>query len=241
MQPYGASTKFNKLGVRNYESSEDGIAATITTLLNGYYPDLLTRLRSDVNPPEIARTTTRTVDDKVDNDNKDIENNSDSSLLGLLGLGLTGIIGTEIFGSGTGQLIGNKGGGDDGDWGGSLSKLISILPAGSWKAGSQKRIKQTTASGHTSDHYDGRTDSYAGDFGLNSTFGGDKEKATQFAIAVAQNAGKDIDSWTPYIGKYLNIDSASSFTSMYSSGNIDFSLYSLLDLSLIIRLILFML
>ena len=95
-------------------------------------PDLLTRLRSDldpleiaasldlniwgssqlplkvleggsVNPPEIARTTTRTVDDKVDNANKDIENNSDSSLLGLLGLGLANIVGTEIFGSGTGQ------------------------------------------------------------------------------------------------------------------------------------------
>ena len=236
MQPYGASTKFNKPGVRNYESAEDGIAATIKTLLNGYYPDLLTRLRSDldpleiaasldlniwgssqlplkvleggsVNPPEIARTTTRTVDDKVDNANKDIENNSDSSLLGLLGLGLANIVGTEIFGTGTGQLIGNKGGGDGGDWGGSLSKLISILPAGSWKAGSQKRIKQKSASGHVSDHYIGRTDSYAGDFGLNSTFGGDKEKATQFAIAVAQNAGKDIDSWKPYIGKSLNIDS----------------------------------
>jgi hypothetical protein len=236
MQPYGASTKFNKAGVRNYESAEDGIGATIKTLLNGYYPDLLNRLRTDldpleiaesldlnvwgsrqlplavlkggsVNPPEIARTTTRTADDKIDNANKDTEDNSDSSLLGLLGIGLAGVIGTEIFGTGDGQLIANKGGGDGGDWGGSLPKLISILPAGSWKAGSQKRAKKLSKSGHVSDHHLGRTDSYAGDFGLNSTFGGDKEKATQFAIAVAQNAGKDIDSWKPYIGKSLNIDS----------------------------------
>jgi hypothetical protein len=236
MQPYGASTKFNKAGVRNYESAEDGIGATIKTLLNGYYPDLLNRLRTDldpleiaesldlnvwgshqlpldvlkggsVNPPEIARTTTRTADDKIDNANKDTEDNSDSSLLGLLGIGLAGVIGTEIFGTGDGQLIANKGGGDGGDWGGSLPKLISILPAGDWKAGSQKRVKKLSKSGNTSDHYLGKTNSYAGDFGLNSTFGGDKVKATQFAIAVAQNAGKDIDSWKPYIGKSLNIDS----------------------------------
>jgi hypothetical protein len=233
-QPYGASTKFNSAGVRNYQSEEDGIAATIKTLLNGYYTDLVARLRTDlgpleiaasldlniwgshqlplkvleggsVNPPEIARTTTITTDDEVDDADTDTE--SDSSLLGLLGVGLTGIIGTEIFGSGTGQLIGNKGGGDGGDWGGSLPKLISILPAGSWKAGSQKRGTVLSKSGKVSDHHNGRTDSYAGDFGLNSTFGGDKEKATAFAIAVAQNAGKDIDSWKPYIGKYLNIDS----------------------------------
>ena len=109
------------------------------------------------------------------------------------------------FGTGGGQLIGNKGGGDGGDWGGSLPKLISVLPAGSWKAGSQKRGKKLSKSGNVSDHYMGNTNSYAGDFGLSSTFGGDEAKATAFAIAVARNAGKDIDSWDPYIGKYLNI------------------------------------
>ena len=123
---------------------------------------------------------------------------------------LTNILGATavaIIGSSGGSLIGNKGGGDDGDWGGSLPKLISILPAGNWKASSQKRSTKLSKSGKQSDHHDARTDSYAGDFGLNSTFGGDKEKATAFAIAVAQNAGKDIDSWLPYVGKYLNIDS----------------------------------
>ena len=231
-QPYGASTKFNSAGVRNYESEEDGIAATIKTLLNGYYTDLVDRLRSDldpleiaasldlniwgshqlplkvlkggsVNPPEIARTTITTADDEVDD--ADTDSDSDSSLLSLLGVGISGIIGTEIFGTGTGRLIGNKGGGDGGDWGGSLPKLISILPAGNWEAGSQKRAKQLSQSGNVSDHHIGRTDSYAADFFTATTFNGDKSKATAFAIAVAQNAGKDIDSWKPYIGKYLNI------------------------------------
>ena len=109
------------------------------------------------------------------------------------------------FGTGGGQLIGNKGGGDGGDWGGSLPKLISVLPAGSWIAGSQKRGKKLSTSGNTSDHYMGNTDSYAGDFYTSTTFGGDEAKATAFAIAVARNAGKDIDSWDPYIGKLLNI------------------------------------
>jgi len=109
------------------------------------------------------------------------------------------------FGSGGGQLIGAAGGGDGGDWGGSLPKLISVLPAGSWKASSQKRAKKLSKSGITSDHYMGNTDSYAGDFFVSTAFGGDEAKATAFAIAVARNAGKDIDSWDPYIGKFLNI------------------------------------
>jgi hypothetical protein len=74
-------------------------------------------------------------------------------------------------------------------------------------AGSQKRGKIETLNGSVSDHYMGNLDSYAADFGLFSTFGGDKTKATAFAIAVAQNAGKNIDSWEPYVGKYLNIES----------------------------------
>ena len=130
--------------------------------------------------------------------------NNLSNILGATG---AGIIGSKIFGTSNGKLIGNKGGGDGGDWGGSLPKLISILPAGNWKASSQKRSTVLSRSGLQSDHHDARTDSYAGDFGLNSTFGGDTAKATAFAIAIAQNAGKDIDSWEPYVGKVLNIDS----------------------------------
>jgi hypothetical protein len=116
-------------------------------------------------------------------------------------------VGANIFGTGASSLIGNAGGGDGGDWGGSLPKLISILPAGSWKAVSQKRDTEKTKSGGVSDHYNENLDSYAADFGLSTTFGGDESKATAFAIAVAQNAGKNIDSWEPYVGKYLNINS----------------------------------
>lgn len=135
--------------------------------------------------------------------------NSLTNILGNAGVSSVSAaaVGANIFGTGASNLIGASGGGDDGDWGGSLPKLISILPAGSWKAGSQKRGKKETKSGNVSDHYMGNLDSYAGDFGLSSTFGGDESKATAFAIAVAQNAGKNIDSWDPYVGKYLNIDS----------------------------------
>jgi hypothetical protein len=137
--------------------------------------------------------------------------NSLTNILGSMGAGASGVaaatVGADIFGTGASNLIGTTDGGDGGDWGGSLPKLISILPAGSWKAGSQKRDKKETKSGGVSDHYMGNLDSYAGDFSLSSTFGGDESKATAFAIAVAQNAGKNIDSWEPYIGKSLNIDS----------------------------------
>ena len=81
------------------------------------------------------------------------------------------------------------------------------MPAGSWKASSQKRDTEKTKGGGVSDHYNKNLDSYAADFNLSTTFGGDESKATAFAIAVAQNAGKNIDSWEPYVGKYLNINS----------------------------------
>jgi GH24 family phage-related lysozyme (muramidase) len=123
---------------------------------------------------------------------------------------LTNIFGTSLFTGamfGVGKLLGSSDGGDGGDWAGTLPKLISILPAGEWEAQSQKRNKIQTKSGNTSDHYIGKLDSYAGDFSLTGTFGGDEDKATAFAIEVARKAGKNIDSWEPYVGKYLNINS----------------------------------
>jgi len=111
---------------------------------------------------------------------------------------------TDYFGEGSGKLPGASSGGDNGDWGGSLSKLISILPAGTWP-GTHKRARKTSKGGGISDHYVGRTDSYAVDFMLDKTFKGDKTAATNFAIALAQNAGKNITSWKPYINSYLNI------------------------------------
>lgn len=129
-----------------------------------------------------------------------------STLLGTgAGVAAVTVGAQDMFKSGTGRLSGARGGGYDGDWGGSLPKLISILPPGSWSAGSQKRAKRTSKSGNVSDHYENNIISYASDFGLNSTFNGDTVAATEFAIAVARNAGANIDSWAPYIGKYLNV------------------------------------
>lgn len=113
-------------------------------------------------------------------------------------------VGNSYFGTGTGNLPGAAGGGENGDWGGTLPKLISILPAGTW-IGGHKRPRKNTKSGGVSDHYLGRKDSYAVDFMLDKAFKGDKTVATNFAIALAQNAGKNITSWKPYVNSYLNI------------------------------------
>jgi peptidoglycan hydrolase-like protein with peptidoglycan-binding domain len=133
-----------------------------------------------------------------------------SSLLGI-GLGAITVGNQAIFKSGTGRLQGAMSGGMDGDWAGSLPKLISILPPGTWKAGSQKRSKVLSVSGGWSDHNLGKTFAYGADFGLNSTFNGDKVAATEFAIAVARNAGKNITSWEPYIGSVLNYNTSDGY------------------------------
>jgi len=105
-----------------------------------------------------------------------------------------------------GNLIGAQSGGEGGNWGGSLPKLISLLPMGNWYAGSQKRPKRGTASGGMSDHYSGNSIAYAGDFGLSSTFKGNKEAATNFAVSIARNGGANISSWQPYVGKHLTFN-----------------------------------
>ena len=84
-----------------------------------------------------------------------------------------------------GTLQGTQTGGQGGNWGGSLPKIISILPPGNWYAGSQKRGKVKTKSGGMSDHYSGNVTAYACDFGLNSTFKGNQAAATKFCIDVA--------------------------------------------------------
>jgi flagellum-specific peptidoglycan hydrolase FlgJ len=119
-------------------------------------------------------------------------------------------VGTNYFGPGAGKLPGAMSGGIDGDWAGSLPKLISVLPAGTWIAG-QKRSRKTTKGGSVSDHYFGNTNSYACDFMLDTAFNNDKTAATNFAIAIAQNAGKNITSWEPYVGSYLNVNTPDGY------------------------------
>jgi peptidoglycan hydrolase-like protein with peptidoglycan-binding domain len=57
-QPWPGSTRYNDLGdgvgVRNYDSAETGITATVKTMLNGYYNTIVEMLRNDSEPMKIA-------------------------------------------------------------------------------------------------------------------------------------------------------------------------------------------
>jgi hypothetical protein len=46
-QPMEGATNYNKARVKNYVSEEQGIAATVKTLTNGYYKDIVADLRAD--------------------------------------------------------------------------------------------------------------------------------------------------------------------------------------------------
>lgn len=110
-----------------------------------------------------------------------------------------------VTASGGGTINGATGGGTNGNWAGSAEKLSQILPAGSWNPSSQKRSRQTTASGGTSDHFEGNNDAYAIDLGLNSSFGGNSAQATQTALQVvnnvrAQRGEPPLTSWDQFRG-----------------------------------------
>ena len=49
------ATKFNSVGVKNYETMEDGVKATCETLKLGYYTDILNGLKNDVGLYELSR------------------------------------------------------------------------------------------------------------------------------------------------------------------------------------------
>ena len=110
-----------------------------------------------------------------------------------------------------GELIGAEGGGDGGNWAGSMPKLISLLPMGKWQPTSLKRPKKGTKSGFMSDHYEGNSKAYAADFGLKTTFKGDTSAATNFAIQVARNSGKNITSWESYVGNFFEYNTPDGF------------------------------
>ena len=103
-----------------------------------------------------------------------------------------------------GTLVGATPGGEGGNWGGSLPKLISLLPMGNWQSSSQKRSKVETKSGSVSDHWDGNKISYAADFGLNSTFNSNVQTATKFALDIARKINPAVTSWQPYVGNIFN-------------------------------------
>lgn len=88
---------------------------------------------------------------------------------------------------GGGDISGVSQGGTNNNWAGSLPKLNSLLPPGNWNPSSQKRDRQSTRSGLTSDHYIGNTSAYAIDLGLNSSFNGNSQAATTTALQIVNN------------------------------------------------------
>ena len=53
-QRYNDSIKYNSVGVQHYRTQDDGIEATIKTLKNGRYNDLVSRLKNDESSESIA-------------------------------------------------------------------------------------------------------------------------------------------------------------------------------------------
>ena len=49
------STNFNKVGVKNYSSIEDGLIATLKTLRNGRYDCIVNGLKNDIGAAQIAK------------------------------------------------------------------------------------------------------------------------------------------------------------------------------------------
>src|SRR5215471_9621296 len=45
-QPWAGASKYNSVGVRNYQNAQAGLAATLETLRNGNYPAILAALKS---------------------------------------------------------------------------------------------------------------------------------------------------------------------------------------------------
>ncbi len=52
-QKYQGATNYNSVGVKNYPTMEAGIEATVKTLLNGRYNDIVDSLKSD-SPPQVT-------------------------------------------------------------------------------------------------------------------------------------------------------------------------------------------
>jgi hypothetical protein len=49
-QPAPGASSYNSVGVRNFRDPQQGVQATVKTLLNGYYPNIVDGLRNDAHP-----------------------------------------------------------------------------------------------------------------------------------------------------------------------------------------------
>lgn len=52
-EPWAGATNYNSVGVKNYRTGSDGIAATVATLLNGHYTNIVHDLRDGTLPAEM--------------------------------------------------------------------------------------------------------------------------------------------------------------------------------------------
>jgi peptidoglycan hydrolase-like protein with peptidoglycan-binding domain len=89
------------------------------------------------------------------------------------------VLGTSAVGSNTYGIPGAKGGGEGGDWGGSMGRVLAFAKValdtmGRNFAGSQKRGTKLTASGNISDHYLNNEIAYAVDMGVRTYEEGDQ-------------------------------------------------------------------
>src|SRR5215831_18398395 len=53
-QPAGGAGSYNSVGVRNYRSPQQGVQATVRTLLNGHYDEIVSGMRSGAHPAQLA-------------------------------------------------------------------------------------------------------------------------------------------------------------------------------------------
>lgn len=53
-QPAAGASNYNSVGVKNYVSYQQGLSATVATLRNGYYPEILAALKAN-NPYGVAQ------------------------------------------------------------------------------------------------------------------------------------------------------------------------------------------
>jgi len=108
------------------------------------------------------------------------EDDKDSTWGSLTNL-MTGIVGASTMASlgiPQGEVDSGKAtpGGIGGDWGGSMLKALDVAKVANQYAGkniitSQKRSRKATASGSTSDHWEGNPDTYAVDLAASGTEG----------------------------------------------------------------------
>ena len=122
--------------------------------------------------------TTAPEDEKDEKDANPSWTNLTNMMSGILGTGTLATAAASTFGLPQGAVDSGKvtPGGTDGDWGGSMYKALEVANVANEFVGknivsSQKRSRQSTASGAVSDHWSGSPDTYAVDLATSGAAG----------------------------------------------------------------------